>query len=176
MTANRKTRSSCFRIFTAGFLVMFFITMAGCEPLRKKFTRQKKKDQNEGTKFIPVLDPIEYPAKVESPAEAYKHYFSLWQVWDKELIMRVEEHASNKKINFTVNQLLTQLTEMEKFLTGEKQQQLSQLIAQINQVQRDLAQPVGIRSDGVIVKKIQRVGSKLREDFRFRDVEASLIK
>lgn len=156
-------------------LITILLTSGGCEPLRKKFVRQKKKDQTR-KEFIPVLDPIDYPASVQSPADAYRHYFSLWQVWDKELVMRIEEGASDKKISFTFNQLMIQLTELEKLLTGEKKTQMTQFITQLNDIQRQLAQPAGIRNDGGIQMKVQRIGSKLREGFRFNDVEQSLVR
>lgn len=159
---------------TVGLLVItILLTAGGCESLRKKFVRQKKKDQTK-KEFIPVLDPIDYPAKVQSPEEAYRHYFSLWQVWDKELVMRIEEGASDKKISFTFNQLMIQLTELENLLTGEKKTQMNQFITQLNDIGQQLAQPAGIRNDGGIQMKVQRIGSKLREGFRSNDVEPSL--
>src|SRR3989338_3029470 len=143
MIPNRQKRLFYVSIVSV-FLLLAVMTTSGCEPLRKKFTRQKKKDQGGSSKFIPVLDPIDYPDKVVTPQESYRHYFSLWQAWDKELVMRIEEHASNKKIDFTVHQALAQLTEMEKLLTGEKQKQLGQYIAQLREAQKDLAQPIAI--------------------------------
>ena len=156
-------------------LVFFIITASGCEPFRKKFIRQKKKDESQ-SQMIPVLDPIDYPAKVESPEDSYRQYFSLWQVWDKELVMRIGEHASDKKINFTFNQLLLQLTEMEKLLSGEKQQQLNQYITQLSALHNDLSQPAGVRNDRVIQSKIERIGKDLRQGFRFKDIQSSLVK
>lgn len=156
--------------------VLLVFSTSGCEPLRKKFTRQKKKDASQSSQFIPVLDPIDYPDKVESPEESYRHYFSLWQVWDKELVMRIQEHASDKKINFTFNQFLVQLTEMEKLLSGEKRQKLNEYIAQLSGLQKDLGQPAGVRNDSVIQRKIERIGKNLREGFRFKDVQESLVK
>src|SRR3989338_8775878 len=119
-------------------LVLLVAMLSGCEPLRKKFTRQKKKDQSQSSQFIPVLDPLDYPDKVQTPEEKYRHSFSLWQVWHKELMMRLEEQASDKKINYTFNQVMVQLTEMEKLLTGEKQEKLGEYIGQLSGLQQEL--------------------------------------
>jgi hypothetical protein len=156
-------------------LIIVVLTAAGCEPLRKKFVRQKKKDES-NPQFLPVLDPVDYPANVQTPEESYRHHFSLWQVWDKELVMRIEEKASDKKINFTFNQVMVQLAELEKLLRDEKKTQMNQYITQLNDIQRDLGQPRGIRDNSSIQRKVQRIGSKLREGFRFNDVEQSLIR
>ncbi len=40
-------------------VITITITSLGCESLRKKFVRQKKKDVKDKD-IIPVLDPIEY--------------------------------------------------------------------------------------------------------------------
>jgi hypothetical protein len=162
---------------TAKLLLVFFVATltSGCEPLRKKFVRQKKKD-GESAEFIPVLDPVDYPNKVESTAEAYRRFYSLWQVWDKELVMRVEEQASDKKIGFTFNQVLVQMNEMEKLLTGEKQKKLGTYIDQFGLLQKDLQQPVEFRNNGLIKQKLERIDENFREEFRFKQVEGSLVQ
>ena len=161
-----QSKSISFQVSLALVFVTFLLTSSGCEPFRKKFTRQKKKDESPTSQFVPVLDPVDYPDKVESPPELYRHHFSLWQVWDRELIMRIEEHASNKKINDTVDQSLTQLTEMQKLLTGEKQKKLSEYVAQLNALKKDLEQPAAVRNDNSIQRKIERIGKNVREGFR----------
>ena len=52
-------------------LVLVSLLCGGCEPLRKKFIRQKKQDKEiSGT--IPILEPIDYPEKIHSSAEDYQ--------------------------------------------------------------------------------------------------------
>ena len=56
------------------FLFLSTVLMTGCEPLRKKFTRKRKKDQE--SEIMPVLDPIDYPARMDSPERRYRHFYS----------------------------------------------------------------------------------------------------
>jgi hypothetical protein len=156
-------------------LVALTLLVSGCEPLRKKFVRQKKKDES-ASQFIPVLDPVDYPDKVASAPELYQHYFSLWQVWNKELLMRVQEQASDKKITFTFNQVLVQLTAMEKLLTGDKQKALNGYISQLDGIQKELEQPEQIRNTSLIERKLERIDGDLREGFRVKDVQESLVQ
>jgi len=156
-------------------IILLIFIASGCEPLRKKFTRQKKKDESQSA-FIPVLDPVDYPDKVETPEESYRHYFSLWQVWDKDFMMRLQENSSDKKINFTFNQVLLQLTEMEKLLTGEKQQKIREYIGQLTALGQDLKQPAQIRNSSLIQRKVEHIGKDLRIGFRFKDVQGSLVQ
>ena len=153
-------------------IILLIFIASGCEPLRKKFTRQKKKDESQSA-FIPVLDPVDYPDKVETPEESYRHYFSLWQVWDKDFMMRLQENSSDKKINFTFNQVLLQLTEMEKLLTGEKQQKIREYIGQLTALGQDLKQPaVSSKEKWSISGKISESGFDLK---MFREVWFSKI-
>ena len=72
------------RLFILGVcLISLTATLIGCEPLRKKFTRNKK-NKEVSQEFIPVLEPIDYAENTKTPEEEYKHYYSLWKVWEKE--------------------------------------------------------------------------------------------
>ena len=56
------------------------VSMSACEPLRKKFTRQKKADANADKDFVPVLEPQDYPAPEKNPPEMYKQHYALIKV------------------------------------------------------------------------------------------------
>ena len=51
-----RKRVSGIMVFLLCSAVVF---MAGCEPLRKKFTRKKRMSQVKG--IDPILDPVDYP-------------------------------------------------------------------------------------------------------------------
>ena len=109
-------------------LLIISLTAGGCVNLRKKFTRQKKKDSAQADEFVPVLEPEEYPEKVYSVTQDYKHYYSLWQVWHKELSTAVFEKQSNKRQLYTVNQLILQADALKKLVNAEKQAGLEEIL------------------------------------------------
>ena len=171
-----KSKRPVFGIITPLLLVTFVMTItSGCEPLRKKFTRQKKKDAGTA-EFIPVLDPVDYPDKVATAEELYRHYYSLWQVWDRELLVSVQQQTSDKRIKANLDQVLVQLTEMGKLLTGEKQKTLQGYTDQVNTIQKDLIQPAQMRNNGLIQRKLERLDKSVREGFRFKEVQGSLTQ
>ena len=96
------------RIIPFAFLILLFLfgtlTSSGCTPLRKKFTRKKKEDKEQNQKFIPVLEPVDYPEKIYSSLDRYKHHYSLWKVWEKDLIQTIEEDGSDKRQKYLLSQ------------------------------------------------------------------------
>jgi len=121
----------CLRRFTLNTsficsLCVVFLAISGCTPLRKKFTR-KKKDKQANQKFIPVLDPIDYPEKVYSAAEKYKYHYSLWKVWNKDLLQVLERNGSEKRQKYLLDQAIVQLKEMQNSLSDEKKAGFAQL-------------------------------------------------
>ena len=160
-----------------GLFIGIFIFMAlstGCEPLRKKFTRKKKEDVSQ-TEFVPVLDPVDYPDKKESPEQIYKLHYSLWQVWYKDYAIAAQENSSDKKIFYTLNQLLAQVEEMQKVLRGEKQQLVVNIGQQVQNVITQYKTPRGVRDDAGLRQQVMSVDKKLRNNLKFEYVKDNLV-
>jgi len=164
--------------FAVYSLVLVFglsVLSSGCEPLRKKFTRQKKKDK-EGQEFVPVLDPVDYPDAVFSAPKAYQHHLNMWKVWYKDLSTALSENAGEKRLVYLVDQLLVQLGEMQNVLTGEKKSALGEVHAKVQAVRDDLTQPAAMRSNTEINRRMKLLDKQVRNDFDFSDVENDLVK
>ena len=153
-------------------LAVFF---GGCSSLRKKFTRKKKEKDVEQSEFIPVLQPEEYPEKTASPAELYKYHFSLYEVWEKDLQTSLSESESQKRKEYTLNQLISQADSMAKLLNSEKQKGLVDIQSQLVQLQEKLKSPPAMRNDVDVKRHLESIGKQLRENYRFRDVQNNLI-
>ncbi|MDP2654013.1 MAG: hypothetical protein Q8Q08_08285 [Candidatus Omnitrophota bacterium] len=158
-------------LFLAGAVLM---TAAGCEPLRKKFVRKKKADQSQREELQPILDPIDYPDQMATPAELYRQHFAFWQVWSRDLLTDLEEGASDKRILFALAKVRVEVEEMGKLLTGSKQQSLARLGEQLAGVENDLKFSSAVRGRETIKRELESIGRAVREGFRFADVENSL--
>ena len=104
----------------AAVLVMS-VSLSACETLRKKFTRQKKKDQSEERDFTPVLEPQEYPAPENNPVENYKQHYALVKAWYRDLWTALDEKESEKKTAHTLKQIYGHIDEMQKLIVPSKQ-------------------------------------------------------
>lgn len=160
-------------IVTISCLVALNLVLSGCEPLRKKFRRAKKEDKA-GENFIPVLTPEDYPEPVYSSSSHYKKHYSMWRVWQKDFLQGLEEGDSDKRQRYNLNQVLVQLQEMNRVITGEKQQRLSAIIAELQGVIDDYASPAPMRNMLIIERKVNDIDREIRNDFTFEQIETSL--
>lgn len=141
------------------------LTVSSCTPLRRKFTRKKKKDREQSQKFIPVLEPVDYPDKVYSSQERYKRHYDLWRIWDRDLLQVIDQDGSDKRQRYVLGQSIEQLEEMKKFLGDTKQAELAGLIDVLREVQRVYKKPALMRNKFSIKKKIERNAKKIRSEF-----------
>ena len=146
-------------------LCVVIFAVSGCTPLRRKFTRKKKKDKEQSQKFIPVLEPVDYPEKVYSSMERYKHHYSLWKIWDRDLLQAIERDGSDKRQKYLLGQAIEQLEEMKKRLVDEKQVELGQLIDDLRRVQQVYEKPASMRNKFSTRKKIELNAKKIRNGF-----------
>ena len=157
-------------------LLSVALIAGGCEPLRKKFIRQKKKDQRGLSETIPILEPIDYPEKIHSASEDYKQHYSLWQVWHREFLNSLDTASNVKQELYDLVQLIAQLQEMQKLLAPEKNSKLSILIARFQSLKEDVSQPGLFRNTTNIKLRAELLGKQIREEYRFNKVKDSLIK
>ncbi len=157
-------------ILLVGFFTM---TAAGCEPLRKKFTRKKK--ENVETESLPVLDPVIYPDVVKTSDQIYQHHYSLWQVWYRDLLTEFQEKHSDKRRRYIISQMLAQLDAMQDVVQGEKKTLLTQLRDSLQSVSADFERPMGIRNDDLLEKQITHLERQLRNTLSPQDVKGTLI-
>ena len=154
---------------------VFSILASGCEPLRKKFTR-KKKTNVESQEFEPILDPIEYPEKIEDPDADYRYRFSLFRVWQKEFVSGIEDKAHNKRLQYLMNSLIAQLEEMQNLLAGEKSTKLQKKIQVFKKFQAELNQPEAFQDLQSMKRKVRTTSNLIISDFSFSSVEKDIKK
>ena len=155
-------RKNSFVIFIC--LVAMIFSSVGCEPLRKKFVRKKKEEKESG--IIPVLEPMDYaPKKMYSPLEQYQRHYSLWKVWDRELMQAIQEGKNPKAQKYNLAQLIEQIEEMQKWAREEKQKELFVLIQELHGIQKDLDQRSVTQSTFKMIKTLERNSKMIRHRF-----------
>jgi len=163
----------CGSIYFVCFLLISAIFIDGCEPLRKKFTRKKKKASVED-ETVPLLEPIDYPQKVYSPAETYKHHYSLWQVWNNELQNIVLESAYRKRKIYLVDQIIAHLEVMRNLILEEKQISLISSLERLRKVKSDLEAPVPTRNLSALKRDLALIDKEIRNSYKFTEIESAL--
>ena len=172
-----KSRTRAFyrmAFFSCIGLLCVALSLSGCEPLRKKFTRKNKKERAESTASLPILEPEDYPDKPYDPLKEYKYHYSMWNVWYKDYLMTMEENASDKRQVYLLNQMAAQLDEMELLLAADKQQEFAQVKLSLQQVVESFKTSAPLRSAYITKSKVTAVDKKIRDHFRPEDVQNSL--
>jgi hypothetical protein len=147
-------------MYAVSLLVGVTLLSAGCEPLRKKFRRQKKEVKKE--EFIPVLDPIDYPPSRVSSVEKYKYHFSLWQVWSKDLRHMLDEETMDKRKKYLMAQMVQELADMKEWTPAEYIPHVDQALKEYGIVQKELDKPEIMRNQGTIEGRIRRTENYVR--------------
>lgn len=146
-------------------LCILTLTANGCAPLRKKFIRKKKQDAEQARQFIPVLEPEDYPEQYHSPEEQYRHHYSLWKVWHKDLLQAVESNGSDKRQLYLLNQTIEQLEEMGQWLAAGKQAEFMAIVEETRVMREDYNKPALMRNKNVMKDKIELNAKKIRKNF-----------
>ncbi len=160
---HRKYFFNIFGLVSVCFFIVFCIL--GCEPLRKKFIREKNKD-SQSQEIVPVLEPKEYPVKSMSVEDQYRYSYSLWRVWYRDLIQAIDENSSEKRQIYLLNQELKQLEKMSELLAEEKKELLAPIIKDLRGLIKQIQRPAKLRNIFVIKKRLRNIAKKVHDNFR----------
>jgi len=155
-------------------LAVFSGTLSSCASFRRKFVRKKKSGRSK--EFIPVLDPIEYGPAIVDPLEKYSYYYSLWQVWDKELWQTIERKGSDKRQKSHLSQLILQVDGMAKWADGPKKVKLMKQRLKLVDIQEYYEKPRAMRNPIILKGKLSRHSRAIRNNFRPKDMKEHLVK
>jgi len=115
------------RKIAAAILVVFLsLNLAGCETVRKKFTRKKKPT----VKMPRIYQVRKYNIKPTS--ELYQKHYAYWESWQSELIKVLGE--SHKKDVLCIEQIISNLNDMRNILVQEKADRLKPHIEKLARV------------------------------------------
>ena len=143
-------------------LAVLVSSSSGCVPLRKKFTRQKKKD-HESKEIIPVLEPIDYPAKHHGAKEEYAQHYSLCRVWLSDFDMSRDLQMNNeKKLVLNLDAALKEVGEMDQVVSGAGKDQLAKIRVQLQFVRNEYDKPKSFRNETRISNELRSIDKALR--------------
>jgi hypothetical protein len=156
-------------------LIAMFLT-TGCEPLRKKFIREKKKDPAV-SQFVPVFEPEVYPVPKESLAEQYDQLYVMWIIWSKEFLKDLSEQASTKRLKSSLEKMQESLLGMDKLLAGgAAKTELAQCRQRLDVVYEQVKEPAPLRNDTIVRRQIVGLEKDLRTHLKSAKVIDQFLK
>jgi hypothetical protein len=142
----------------AGILVLS-LSLSSCDSLRQKFTRKKKKGEEEQA-FVPVLVPEEYPAPQFNPQQNYKENYDLIKAWYTDLWTAIDDKSTARYIRYIISQVTIHISRMERLVDAPTQAKLVKLAGFLDYYSASL-------SDSWQVRNVSRIRSDLRAFDRF---------
>jgi hypothetical protein len=146
-------------------LCALVLISSGCQPLRKKFTRQKKKDK-EVSDFVPVLEPVDYPAKIHGAKEAYEQHYSLFRVWFSDYETASQQAGSERKLIYDLDASLKELDEMGNILKSPTKEDLAKIRAQVQLIRDQFDKPKAFRNEGKMGSQFRDADMAMRKKFK----------
>ncbi len=119
------------KLWRYAVIILLCASIAGCAGMQRKFARKKQKEE----KPLPIVTTYDY-AKEQRVDELYKKRFLFWKSWQGELIDRMGDNY--KKRTECYDELVQNLTEMQKYLNDEKYKELEVFITEIKSVNPDV--------------------------------------
>ena len=170
---NVKTSAGLSLTLMVCFAVFF---SSGCEPLRKKFIRQKKVEKK--IEDAPILTPIDYAPKNNSPQKRYEYQYSLFRVWYKELRQEMTEtkFPSNQREQYLLGEMIARLQEMKKWIVAEKQEGMTASIKELENIEEQLKESSFFGNNVSMNTHIDRVEKKIRREFHPKVMGAYFIQ
>ncbi len=153
-------------------LIVLGTATLGCEPLRKKFVRKKKKERIR--EVIPVLEPVEYPRQEYSADSLYRQHYSLWKVWFKDLMVAMAEGDSDKRIRHILGELTLQLRHLQPLVDESKRLALDALMEELGKIGQAYEKPAALRNDLILRNKARALDRTFREGFAYSKMKESL--
>ena len=160
-------RRSPLGVITVCILILS-VSLGGCEPLRKKFTRKKKEAKKE--EFIPILEPIDYPPSRVSALDQYKYHYSLWQVWDKDLLQLIGEPTMEKRKNYLFTEVMQQLEEMKRWVPQEYLPKIEEAHQIYDGVRKELEKPEVMRNQSILQSRLRKAESFMMNELKPEDI------
>ncbi|MDP8212689.1 MAG: hypothetical protein P9X22_05275 [Candidatus Zapsychrus exili] len=161
-------KRKCINFIIVLSILTFVFSLAGCQPFRSKFVRKKKKQNVTSNDFIPVLEPVDYIKQEKTAQERYSYRYSLWNVWQKDLLNAIDKEDSDKRLKYLLAEMIVQLKEMNKWIVGEDQEKLTGFINDLYEIREYLNKPPKVRNMTRVRKQIELNSKAIRNNLNKR--------
>ena len=157
------------KIISISIIFFMLINLAGCETVRKKFTKKKKE---------PVKMPRIYQVKVyekRPTPELYKKHYAFWVSWQSELIKVLGEN--HKKDMRCIEEIVGNLDDMQNILVKEKADELKSHTEKLEKVKDIIFNEELTQANKDYVKRtLEREDRFIKREFNYKKVKDSLRK
>lgn len=155
-------------------ICIFIFSLAGCETLRRKFTR-KSKAERENVEEV-VYEPKEYPAQIMSNEDIYRTYYTFWRGWHQELVEVLAEGQNHKKQVECITEIINNLNKMKDLLSPTAQEGLKGQLQKLMPIKEEIVSGRSNATNFYTMKmQLESIHSKITNDYAFKKVKHQII-
>ena len=157
------------KLITTILVLSVLGSLSGCETIRKKFTRKKK------AKPVRPMFYMEEEEVTRPPMELYSMHYIFWRSWTKDLVASAGENA--KRDRRAAGEIIANLIDMEKYLTGEKKEELAKYIEDVKVItDKMIAGNVSEPRMGRLRQQLDKVARRITNKFYYKKVRDYIVK
>ncbi len=153
--------------FILFIILVLTFSLAGCAQLQRKFTRKKKE-----TTRLPSYKAVKPYEKKPTP-ELYEKHFAYWQNWQKEFLQVMGKNS--RKDALCINEIISNLRDMQNILISEKAEELEPHIARIERLKDTIISGGVTTYNSAYVRSVLETEQvKIYNNFRYKKVKDCL--
>jgi len=157
------------KILVIILIVLIGLEVTGCGPLKRKFTRKKKK----GTP-PPVYYELEKYSR-EPNMVLYKRHYIYWKTWQEELINKIGD--KHKKDIRYADGIISNLQDMRRLLAKEKGHELTVFIDEMKKIKEKLNDRSLRGANKIRIKNtLEKRYRKIKREFSYTKVADYVLK
>lgn len=155
--------------FILFIVLVLALSFTGCAQIQRKFTRKKKE-----TTRLPSYRAVK-PYEYKPTPELYEKHFTYWQSWEKEFLQVMGKNS--KKDARCINEMISNLRDMQNILVEEKAAELEPHIVRIEGLKETIISASGSTYNSVYVRSVLETEQvEIYNKFRYKRVKDYLKK
>ncbi len=162
-------------IFAIAGLLVFSLSLSSCDTLKEKFTRKKKKGEEEQA-FVPVLEPVDYPSPQLNPEHNYKEQYDMVKAWYHDLWTAIDDKDTARYTQYIIREVIKHLDEMKELVDAPTQSNLVKLEGYLDYYQKSLDLPWQARNISRIQSDLRGFDRFMRDHLRNDRIKGHFVK
>lgn len=154
------------KIMMVTLLIILCTNFLGCAAFKRKFVREKKKDQRP----YPVVYFKDYTENI-SLHELYKKHFLYWKYWEMELINALAQDNHKKQL-LALNQAISNLKSIESYLVPDKQATIALRRQELEKIEPKLKQGFSTSLERLRIKEeLEKHQRRLEKELMYKKMK-----
>lgn len=157
--------SFCVWLLLVCVMTSFVMSFSGCTALKRKFVRKSQKEDKKEM-FIPVLEPIEYPAVEITPKKTYVTHFVMMRSYYRDLSAMLGRGENDQRERYLLTQMSEKLLAMAQLLKEAQAESLKQYSQQIQSFFTELDKAPSMRRYDVMKNQLRLIEKDIVKKFK----------